>query len=77
MLSEGCDEVRRTAIAPKSLIFVKRYEDTDLPCSFLPIFYKMEVSTKIKYSQVSLIRGLVDSSMAVFLGYKSIYFHFL
>ena len=37
----GCDEVRWSAMH-------RRYEDTNLLCSFLTIFYKMDVSTKIK-----------------------------
>ena len=30
------------AIAPKSLIFMRRYEDTDFPFDFHAIFFKME-----------------------------------
>ena len=44
---QSCHFVHR-AIAPKSLIFMRRYEVKDFPCSFLTI-YKMDVSTKIKY----------------------------
>ena len=33
-------------IASKSLIFMRRYEVTDLPCSFLAIFYKIEAWTR-------------------------------
>ena len=34
------------AIAPKSLIFMRRYEVTDFHWGFLAIFYNMEASTK-------------------------------
>ena len=40
------------AVAPKSLIFMRRYEVTDFPWHFLTIFYKMDVSMKIKYLQL-------------------------
>ena len=35
------------AIAPKTLIFMRRYEVIDFHWGFLAIFYKMEASTKI------------------------------
>ena len=35
------------AIAPKSVIFMRRYEDTDLPWDFLAILYKMEAFMKM------------------------------
>ena len=37
------------ATAPKSLIFMRRYVVTDFTWHFLTIFYKMDVSMKIKY----------------------------
>ena len=43
------------AIAPKSLIFMRRYEVTDFPWHFLTIFYKMDVSTNFKYFKLQNI----------------------
>ena len=52
------------AIAPKSLIFMRRYEDTDFPWHFLAIFYKMEASIKIKYSKLENSHLYIISSVS-------------